>query len=104
MENARHGRRSKKSDQRYVILSKWVAECIADSEDESLPDITAFNDFYYAFEVYRKMKGMDWRFLPDGTALLDQDEALWSDLSKIAMLERKIEKIIKPSKAGTKNG
>jgi hypothetical protein len=86
------------------MLARWVREGENSKDSDSLPDITQFNDFYYAWEVYKKMKGMDWRFLPDGHNLLDQDEALWSDLSKIASLESKIEKAFKKPKVSPDAG
>lgn len=87
--------RSKKSDKRYLKIARWLTESKQDQDDDSLPDITTFNDFEYAWFVFVKMEGTDWRFLPDGPNLLDQDEALWSDLAKLSMLKSKLTKILK---------
>jgi len=58
-------------------------------------------DLYYpdtSFAIWRLVDGLEWKHLPGGKALLDQDEALLDDLLTISYVSQMVEAMIKADK------
>lgn len=88
--NAR--RKKRLSDDLYKRLYRWHQEQDSDNE---LPDIALLGDPERAWRAFTLMEATGWRYLPEAGGLLDQDEALMSDILTIRGLDEKQKRVRK---------
>lgn len=58
-----------------------------------------FHDFEAAWTVYLQMEALEWKHLPDAGGLLDQNDALMEDLTKIRAAVWRVRQQLKESGA-----
>jgi uncharacterized membrane protein len=58
----------------------------------------------YVFKIWRMIETFEWKHLPDAVGLLDQEEALWEDLTTVAWVSQVVEAQVKEKREKTSNG